>query len=83
MTANFVEWDPHFFVDPDERPDDNGHVAMYDAEGNTLLRVDPRLASVVAAALEYAHADAAAIYGDGWMHLSNENVARLLRQHTS
>lgn len=78
----FVDWDPCFSPEGDASSDGpDGLIWLYDAEGEPLVRVLPKLADVVAAALEYAYADIAAIYGVGWRNLSNDQVATLLRRH--
>lgn len=77
----FVNWDPHFFPDGDNEPDDEGLVWMYDAEGEPLLKCRPSQARVIAAALEYAQADVDAIYGVGWANLFDEQVVSILRRY--
>lgn len=77
----FIDWDPYFVVYADEEPDEAGLVWLHDAEGYQLIKCYPEAARVVAAALEYAQADVAAIYGIGFGNLTNEQIVKLLRQH--
>lgn len=80
-TSNFVAWDPHFYPLGDAEPGEDGLVWLYDAEGEPLLKCRPSQADVIAAALEYAHADVEAIYGVGWGNLTDEQAVEILHKH--
>lgn len=77
----FVDWEPYFAPWEDAEPDREGLVWLYDAEGTPILKCDPASAPVIAAALEYAHADVQEIYGVGYGNLIDEQVVRILNRH--
>lgn len=73
----FTQWDPHFFPKGDGQPDAEGLVWLYDAEGEKLLKVDPRRWQVVAAALELAYEAVQTVGGALW---TDEEAAENLQQ---